>query len=155
MTESSVDVLRAYVARGRQTEDEVRRIVARTRASSLAKVPLGRRPSLPVTMPGAAISRLGHDVVLGVPKAVLDDHALRKVAKACPEMWLDGRWFPADVEGVHMVLATCVTVANPAGIAGEVAALLDVPADEARFNGGDADSPMRFVRLAWKVGRAA
>lgn len=142
-----------YVEAGRHTPREVLAILQRARASTMAGMSLSARVWLPISLPGAVVDRLGTDVVLGVPRAVLDDHALRKVSRVCPQVWLDGRWYPADIEGFHLILATTLTVAAPDGIAQEVAALLDVPADEASFSGGRPGEPLRFVRLAWKVPR--
>lgn len=150
---ASDSLLSPYVEPGRHTACEVQVVLRRARATSMAGTALSTRPWLPISMPGAVIDRLGSDVVLGVPRAVLDDQALRKVSRICPQAWLDGRWYPADVEGFHLVLATTLTVSDPDGIAQEVAALLDVPADEARFRGGEAGGPLRFVRLAWKPPR--
>lgn len=146
-------LLSPYVEAGRHTPQEVRAILQRTRSTALTTRSLAGRAWLPISLPGAVVDRLGTDVVLGVPKAVLDDHALRKVCRACPEVWLDGRWYPADVEGFHLILATTLTVSAPDGIAQEVAALLDVPADMAKFSGGGPGDPLRFVRLSWRAPR--
>ena len=153
MAVRSEQLISPYVEYGRHTADEVRSIVTGARSGTYAGRPLRDRPWMQISLPGAVVDRLGPDVVLGVPRAVLDDHALRKVSRACPDVWLDGRWYPADVEGFHLVLATTLTVSDPGGIAQEVAALLDVPADEAHFSGGDPGGPLRFIRLAWRPPR--
>lgn len=153
MALTSERLISPYVEYGRHTPAEVLAIVTRARGTAWTSRPLRERPWIPVSMPGAVVDGLGSDVVLSVPRAVLDDHALRKVSRACPEVWLDGRWYPADIEGYHLVLATTLTVSDPDGIAQEVAALLDVPADDAHFSGGGPDAPLRFVRLSWRPPR--
>ena len=150
---SSDQILQRYVVQGRHTADEVTAMVAHTRSSLSSETPLSDREWLSVSVPGAALTRLGRDVVLGVRGGTLDDQALRKIATACPNVWMDARWYPADVQGVHMVLAGTLTVFDPDGIGEDVAALLDVPADDARFEGrGTADAdpePVRYVRIRW------
>lgn len=143
-----------FVERGRFTDVEVRDIVARTRVSTHLGPSLRGRPWLTVSLPGGVIERLGGDVVFGVPRAVMDDQVIRKVARGCPEAWVDGRWYPADVQGIHLVLATTITVVAPDGIPSDVASLLDVPADEVRFAHDRQSGDLRFVRLSWKPGRA-
>lgn len=153
MAVKSERLIRPYVEQGRHTPEEVQVLVTGARGATWTGRPLRDRPWVPVSMPGAVVDRLGSDVILGVPRAVLDDHALRKVCRACPDVWLDGRWYPADIEGYHLVLATTLTVSDADGIAQEVAALLDVPADGAHFSGGEPGGPLRFVRLSWRAPR--
>ena len=142
-------LLGRHVERGQQTEAEVAEIVARCATSSYTS--LRGRPHMQVSLPGAVVATLGTDSLFGVPGQVLDDAVIRKVARVCPEVWLDGRWFPADVSGIHLVQVRSLTVVDPDGIAQDVAGLLDVPADEARFGGGSEQAQPRFVRLSWKV----
>lgn len=149
MTRTAINLLARYVEHGQQTEDEVMAQVRQAATSSYAS--LNGRPVLRVSLPGSVVTRLGQDVLIGVPGQVLDDHGIRKISKACPEVWLDGRWFPADVGGIHLIQVRSLTVVDPGGIAQDVAALLDVPADDARFGGGTADSSPRFVRLSWRT----
>lgn len=149
----SDQLLRSYVEPGRHTPEEVDAIVRIARYGVPAGRSLAQRPWIPVSVPGAVIDRFGPDVVLGVPRAVLDDHALRKVARACPQVWLDGRWYPADIEGFHLLLAIRLTVADPDGIDAHVAALLDVPAEDARFTGGGDGRPCTLIRLTWRAPR--
>jgi len=145
---SSVAALAAYVERGRVTNDELRALVGQARGHRGGS--LASRPWVAVSMPGAVVQQLGDDVVLGVPRGYMDDEVLRTIAARCPDVWVDGRWYPADVTGYHLVLTTTLTVVAPAGLASEVAALMDVPADERRFVHDTATGHVQFARLAWR-----
>lgn len=149
MRTSAERLLTRYVEHGRQTTEEVVEVLRRCATSSFTS--LRGRPYLQVSLPGQAVASLAEEVMFGVPGQVLDDAAIRKVGRVCPEVWIDARWFPADVSGIHLVQVRCLTVVDPDGIPADVAAMLDVPADEARFGGGEDDRRPRFVRLSWRL----
>lgn len=126
------------------------------RAAALQMFPdLRQRPSLPVSLRGAGVAELGRDVVILVPDRVLDDVAVRKVARLCPQLWLDGRWFPADLSRIHVLLVKRMQLIDGDGIDPTAAALLDVPADVTHFvraSRGTADI-LTAVDLRWRSGR--
>lgn len=153
MRASSVADLAAYVEPGRITPGELREVLARTRATT-APASLSQRTYVAVSLPGAVVNRLGEDVVLGVPRGAMDDQVIRKIAARCPEVWLDGRWYPADVSGYHLLLATTITVVAATGIPQDVAALLDVPSDGRRFVHDEGTGDLQFVRLTWRRARS-
>ena len=142
-----------FVERGRYSDEEIAALVAGARGLSLGNIPLSRRPSLAISMSGKSVADTGKDVMFGVPGPAMDDAAIRALGASCPELWLDGRWFPADVSGLHMVLATTLTVAGHDGIPPQTAALLNVEADGVRFMYDRDHTALRFARLTWRAPR--
>jgi hypothetical protein len=151
--EQSTASMARYVEHGRYLDDEVDLVVARVRTASYPTHTLVGRPWLAVSLPGAAITAMGSEVIFGAPRGAMTDDTIRAAATACADLWLDARWYPADVRGYDLVLATTITVSEPAGIDPVVADLLDVPADDVRRAPSGGDGPLRFVRLAWRPGR--
>ena len=148
-------LLKQYVEHGRRTHDEVQQVVNHMRAQVRNEVPLKSRPWLSVSLPGSMISNCDGNVVFGVMRRVLNDDTVREIAKIHPEVWVDGRWYPSDSSGVHLILVGRITIQNADGIDPRVLELLDVDADEAMIAGqrDDNDSP-KFVRMSWRMPRS-
>ena len=148
-------LLKQYVEHGRRTHDEVQQVVNHMRAQVRNEVPLKSRPWLSVSLPGSMISNCDSNVVFGVMRRVLNDDTVREIAKIHPEVWVDGRWYPSDSSGVHLILVGRITIQNADGIDPRVLELLDVDADEATIAGqrDDNDSP-KFVRMSWRMPRS-
>lgn len=145
--------LAAHVEPGRYRSAEVQAVVAEARTSRFRARTLDGRPWLAVSIPGRTVRACGRDVVFGAPRGVLDDQAIRTIARHAAELWVDGRWYPADVHGIHLVVATSLTIVDQDGIAPEIARLADVPAEESRYVRDSGTELLRFVRLAWRPSR--
>lgn len=147
-------LLKQYVEQGRRTQDEVQQVVKHMRSQMRSDTPLNARPWLSVSLPGSMITACDQSVVFGVMRRVLNDETIREIAKIHPEVWVDGRWYPSDSSGVHLVLVGRLTVQNADGIDPRVLELLDVDADEATIAGQrDEDDAPKFVRMSWRMPR--
>lgn len=153
-TSTTLDAaLAAHVEPGRYRSAEVQAVVARARTSQFGTGTLQGRPWLAVSIPGRTVRTCGRDVVFGAPRGVLDDEAIRMIARGASEVWVDGRWYPADVHGIHLVVATTLTIVDQDGIGPEVARLVHVPAEESRYVRDSGTDLLRFVRLSWRPTR--
>lgn len=151
---STVELLGGFVERGRHGPGEVVDVVQAARSANFVGESLTHRPWLPVSVPGSVLGQLPADTLLGTPRGILDDRTIRTIARQCPGLWVDGRWFPADMSGYHLLLVTTLSISVHEPLPDDVQDMLDVPSD-ITHRVLDVDGVgIRFLRLGWKPPRA-